>query len=151
MSAIATRVGDNRPTKSAEPDINYSLVGRSFIRETARHCNFKGDDCWKVRVHPRIDSISAASGYLSGGQALEIKGFGLSGKDISVKVDGVGCLVNPALSSDTSIICETGAKSTPSKVNVPQPGNYGATRRFINPIDPVERVDWLQINNPTAN
>lgn len=67
VSHIATRVGDNRPAKSVDPDINYSVVGRSFIRETAKHCNFKGDDCWTVRVHPRIDSISTATGYLDGG------------------------------------------------------------------------------------
>jgi hypothetical protein len=69
----------------------------------------------------------------------------LSGQDISVKVDNVGCLVNHSLSSDKSIICETGSKVTPSLVGVSQPGNYGVSHSYVNPSDEFKNVDWSQI------
>ena len=67
VTSIPTRIGDNKPAKSVEPDVNYTLVGRSFIRETAKHCNFSGKECWTVRIHPKISKINASTGYLSGG------------------------------------------------------------------------------------
>jgi hypothetical protein len=78
-NTASTRVGEGRPSKSSDPDINWSLYGRTFIRASAKHCNFAGNECWTVRIHPRIDSISAATGYLDGGQRLKISGVGLSG------------------------------------------------------------------------
>ena len=78
-------------------------------------------------MHPRIDSISAAQGYLTGGQSLTIKGFGLLGTTSTVTVDGVSCNVNLQLSNDTSLVCETGPKATASVKATPQPGQPGIT------------------------
>ena len=33
----------------------------------ATHCNFAGDDCWHMRVHPRIKTVSWNQGYTTGG------------------------------------------------------------------------------------
>jgi hypothetical protein len=70
IQPVQVRVGDMTPSKSEEPDINFSRFGRTFIRESAKHCNFAGTDCWTVRIHPRIDNISNHSGYVDGGQTL---------------------------------------------------------------------------------
>jgi hypothetical protein len=129
-------------SKSEEPDINFTRFGRAFVRESAKHCNFAGTDCWTVRIHPRIDNISNHSGYVDGGQTLQISGLGLGGKNISVTVDGVACLVNPAASTATTITCETQPKGSPSLVNFKQPGNYGATHRFYNPTDVNAAPGW---------
>jgi hypothetical protein len=67
---------------SVDPDINFTLFGRTFLRSTTKHCNFAGDECWTVRVHPSINSTSASTGYVDGGQMLSIKGVGLSGRSI---------------------------------------------------------------------
>jgi hypothetical protein len=88
---LTTYVTDQEPTNDAKPRALFK-TGDSYIRHTAKHCNFEGDDCWNVRVHPVIDSISAATGYVTGGQALKINGFGLNGK-AEVTVDGVPCEV----------------------------------------------------------
>jgi hypothetical protein len=77
------------------PEVRYR-VGNAFLRESSKHCNFKGDDCWHVKTHPKIDSISASAGYTTGGQTLTISGWGLKGTslaDVSVTVDGVACVV----------------------------------------------------------
>lgn len=47
--------------------------------DTAKHCNFAGDECWNVRVLPVIDSLSASEGSMNGGQELKIEGFGFGG------------------------------------------------------------------------
>ena len=52
-------VGDQPPNKYSTPRARF-ITGDSFIRATARHCNFAGDDCWNVRTHAKIDSISAS-------------------------------------------------------------------------------------------
>ena len=85
---------NNRPSKSQDPDINFSMFGRTFIRQSHKHCNWAGDDCWTIRIHPKIDGISASYGFLDGGQIMQINGFGLSGQAISVLIDGVDCNVN---------------------------------------------------------
>jgi len=43
---------------------------------TSQTCNFAGDDCWKVRTHAKIESLSAGQGYKNGGQTLTINGWG---------------------------------------------------------------------------
>jgi hypothetical protein len=71
-------------------------VGNAFNRESSKHCNFEGTECWHVKTHPKIDSISADAGYTTGGQTLTIKGWGLKGTtlaNVDVKVDGVSCKV----------------------------------------------------------
>lgn len=65
--SVTTRVGNNRPEKSVDPDVNFTKFGRINLKETAKHCNFVGTECWTIRVHPKVDKISAAQGYLSGG------------------------------------------------------------------------------------
>jgi hypothetical protein len=115
--SLLTRVGDTPPTKDAIPVANFSKYGKTFLRNSARHCNFAGDDCWHVRVHPKIDAISASAGYLTGGQQLEISGHGLKGSSISVTVDGEACAVDMDASDDSKIVCETGSKATPSIVD----------------------------------
>jgi hypothetical protein len=114
-------VGDDQaPAKDVEPRARFR-VGDSYIQSTAKHCNFAGDDCWNVRVHPVIDSISASEGSVTGGQELRITGFGLLG-DAEVHVNGVECDVKSA--SEGEIICSTGEAGAPS-VTGPQPGSPG--------------------------
>jgi len=73
-------------------------------------------ECWRVRVHPKIDKISAASGYLLGGQTLVIEGWGLKGlTSTSVNVDGVACKIDAERSTEEIIYCETGSKATASR------------------------------------
>ena len=77
IGAVSTIVGKNDPQRDAKPDANFSRVGRARLMESSRHCSFDGTDCWTIRVHPKIDSVSAATGYINGGQTLVIKGWGL--------------------------------------------------------------------------
>ena len=65
--------------------------------DASKHCNFAGDDCWTVKTHPTIDSISSHIGYSTGGQDISIKGNFLkaTNKDeIEVLVDNIPCFVN---------------------------------------------------------
>jgi hypothetical protein len=74
------------------------------------HCNFAGDDCWYIKTHPKIDTISAASGYMTGGQELTITGWGLRGTtlaNVEVLVDDVACRVTSSTLEE--IKCMTGA------------------------------------------
>ena len=86
-----------------------------------------------MRTHPKIDSVSAASGYITGGQELEISGWGLKGnslEDIEVMVDGVSCAVKS--STLEKITCVTGEAIKISNDGVSQPGSPGLTQELMN-------------------
>jgi hypothetical protein len=54
-----------------------------------------------------MDTISASSGYTTGGQDLTITGYGLTGTSVGVTVGGVACEVLEH--SLREIKCKTGA------------------------------------------
>ena len=100
--------------KDAEPQLLFKR-GYAVPVGSAKKCNFAGTDCWTMRVHPRIDKISAATGYLNGGQELTITGWDLEGtkvegstvpSDVTVMVAGKACSVTA--STSTTITCLTG-------------------------------------------
>lgn len=79
-----------------------------------------------------ISSVSAASGYTSGGQELTISGWGLKGatlSDVEVLVDGVSCEVKS--STLESITCVTGEAAQVSNDGVSQPGSPGLTQELL--------------------
>ncbi len=105
IDSINAYVTDQQPALNTEPALLF-YPGYAINMPTSKHCNFAGDDCWTVRTHPKIEGISQNSGYTTGGQLLNITGFGLSGVNVSVTVDGVPCQVQ---SSDNKwIACVTG-------------------------------------------
>ena len=124
VSSLKTLAGDQKPGNQI-PEVRFR-VGNAYVRESAKHCNFAGDDCWNVRTHPKIDSISKADGYVTGGQAMTINGWGLKGdtlNDVSVTVDGVPCSVTTSTSD--KITCVTGHAFSTSLDGVSQPGSPG--------------------------
>jgi hypothetical protein len=139
---VTAIVGKNKPAKSVDPDISFMKYGKVNIKETARHCTFSGLECWTVRVHPKIDKISAASGYLLGGQTLKIEGWGLKGlTSTTVTTDGVPCKIDTARSTEEILYCETGSKAVASTTG-PQPGQPGITYNFVNPTNPDVTPDF---------
>lgn len=125
LGFINRLVGPNKPTKSAQLELSFTRFGKPTIKQSAKHCNWAGTDCWTIRVHPRIDAISATSGFLNGGQTLVISGLGLAGTSKTVTVDGVACTVIDAASSDTELRCTTRKKAAPSTTGVNMPGQRG--------------------------
>ena len=124
---LKTKSGDQHPGNQ-DPEVRFR-VGNAFKRETAKHCNFAGDDCWYVKTHPKIDSISTEEGYITGGQTLTIDGWGLKGAsmdDVNVSVDGVPCTVTEH--SLEKVKCVTGATDAVSVTGVSQPGSPGLTQ-----------------------
>ena len=104
-------------------------VGNAFVRDSATHCNFAGDDCWIVRTHPKIDAISAPDGYVTGGQLIEIEGWGLKGQsidDVEVTIDGVPCVVQTH--SMQLITCISGEAEGISLAETAQPGSPGLSQ-----------------------
>jgi hypothetical protein len=74
-TAFTVIVGEDQPpAANVVPQAKFR-VGDSILREgSAKHCNFAGDDCWYVRVLPKIDAIDKKFGLTSGGQELIITG-----------------------------------------------------------------------------
>ena len=118
LDVLSAVVGDQKPSKSSIPRARF-ITGDSFIRNTARHCNFAGDECWNVRTHAKIDSISANQGNTNGGQELTIKGWGFeNGADITV----AGVLCEVVSSNMEEVKCITGKSTEASIDGKNQPG-----------------------------
>ena len=45
IDALRTKVGNQDPGKNHKPEVRFR-VGNAHIRESAKHCNWAGDDCW---------------------------------------------------------------------------------------------------------
>lgn len=60
---------------------------------------------------PRLTSISKSYGSVNGGETVEFVGIGFSGTaKTTVELDGVPCVVDPDLQSESMIVCTTGKK-----------------------------------------
>lgn len=132
---LPSRSGDQHPGNSI-PEVRFR-VGNAYLRDSSKHCNFAGDDCWYVKTHPKIDSISAASGFITGGQELTIAGWGLKGAsldDVEVLVDGVACVVTSSTLEE--IKCLTGEADVVSNDGVSQPGSPGLSQYVYKTNDP---------------
>jgi hypothetical protein len=76
VSKYPVYIGDNKPSK-AQNAVVRMRGGYAMNRPTATHCTWDGTECWTVRTHPKIDSVSASTGYTTGGQEITITGQGL--------------------------------------------------------------------------
>jgi hypothetical protein len=106
LGKLPAIVGSQKAKKSSDVVARFRS-GHAYKRSTAQHCNFAGDDCWYIRTHPKIESISATEGYSTGGQTLVISGKALSGTSTTVTVDDIDCVVKSQTTLE--ITCETGA------------------------------------------
>lgn len=77
---IEAIVGNQVPAKNSEPKLMF-YPGYAYNLPSSKSCNFVGDDCWTVRSHAKIESISDNSGFITGGQSLTIRGWGLRSKN----------------------------------------------------------------------
>ena len=90
MGHITVLVTDMTPNDNLKPNLMF-YNGFQHDMPSLETCTYAGDDCWKVRVHPKIDEVSETEGYNTGGQTLHISGVGFNGTDVSVLVGGVPC------------------------------------------------------------
>jgi hypothetical protein len=105
---------DSKPNKNAVPRARF-INGDCYFRKTARHCNFAGKECWNVRTHAKIDSVSANQGSTAGGQELTITGWGFEKeKNVSIKVAGLDCAI--ISQSMEKVTCVTSAATGPSVI-----------------------------------
>jgi len=69
----------------------------------SKTCSFDMTDCYTARVLPMIDTVSASSGYTSGGQILTVTGQGFEYGALDIKVAGETC--KELTKADTHFTC----------------------------------------------
>ena len=103
-------------SSSVDPWFLFVVGAAKVLTSYNTHCDYSGSDCYQARIVASIESLSAQTGYTTGGQVLNINGYGLKNQDISVTIDGIPCTVTS--NSSDQITCLTGAKSTASSAGV---------------------------------
>ena len=73
LGKLPAYISNPKPNKNSPIDARF-MSGYAYKQTTSYHCNYAGDDCWYVRVLPKIETISASSGYSTGNQTLTITG-----------------------------------------------------------------------------
>jgi hypothetical protein len=69
-------------------------TGKSMAQELEmKTCNYDESYCYDVRTVPMIESVSANTGYTTGGQNMTIKGYGIGNGRLNIQVDGTLCQV----------------------------------------------------------
>ena len=58
LDKLSGYVGSQNANKNSDLTARFRS-GDAYKRSTAKHCNYAGDDCWFIRTHPKIESISA--------------------------------------------------------------------------------------------
>ena len=88
-------------------------AGYAVLDSGAFVCSYDNKTCYDGKAVPSISSIDQNTGYSNGGHFLTIRGNGLKGTIVDVKVDGVPCSVQNA--NYFQIKCSTGPQPNPSK------------------------------------
>lgn len=113
---------DSASMNSTTPRILF-YNGLAQMTRGMTHCNFAQDDCWTVRVHPRITTVSFNDGYTTGGQEIHITGVTLNGTNVEVSLGGTPCDI---VERDFDFITCVTREADPSPIGY-QPGQPGVT------------------------
>lgn len=88
-----------------QTSMNVSMmweVGKAMkMEQTIKTCLYDMSECYEAKMVPNIDNVSLSESYKTGGQPLIIMGYGFTGTNVSVTVDGLPCKV---VSSDDDFI-----------------------------------------------
>jgi len=140
-------IGDQKASKDSKVVVKMR-GGNAMNLGTSTHCTWDSTECWTLRTHPKIDSISADTGYTTGGQEMTLTGTGLSGTTAEVMVDGVACVVTS--NTETEIKCVTGEAAGVSTTGVRQPNVQGLRSEYYDPSGN-SYIDINQLKARTAN
>ena len=101
-------LSDLTPAAFDSPPLIEFETGYTYIRGTSITCDFSSQNCYTLKVHPRVDYLEKSYGSSNGGQRLKIygTGFGINTNDVQVFIDDIECDVTAVTSGE--IKCVTG-------------------------------------------
>lgn len=94
-SYVKGKVMSEERTWDAHSTIHFNGAGYAYrMAGNGETCNIDMTDCYATRVLPTISSMSASTGYTTGGQRLTLHGTSLDGTEsVEVLIDGEPCYV----------------------------------------------------------
>jgi hypothetical protein len=105
-------------------------TGNTMLHPQAKTCTYDMTDCYFTKTIPVIQSVSANSGYTTGGQNFTIEGFGFDNATLDIQVAGQSCV--PTFIGKEKIQCLTQASSATAQGVFA--GQFGAKRTFIDGV-----------------
>jgi hypothetical protein len=82
-------------------------------------CDYAGTECYQVKTVPAIYEIDQTEGYVTGGQIINVRGFGFGRGTITPTIEGVECKV--LSQSADGFSCRAGAADAPTKFTNSEP------------------------------
>ena len=86
---------NEKRTLDADTTVHFNGAGLAYrMAGKGENCDIWETDCYTTRIHPTIKSMSASSGYTTGGQRLVLSGTSLDANEsLEVLIDGEPCYI----------------------------------------------------------
>ena len=91
------------------------------------YCNYENTECYESKTVPVIYDMSTRSGWLTGGQTVNVTGYGFDYGIIDATLDGVACEVTDK--GKEWFACTAGTKEAVSVTGVDTIGQHGLSWR----------------------
>lgn len=143
-NSVKGRSGDQPP--SAQHDISMLWeIGNSKINHgEALHCSYDNSTCYYAKTVPVIHDMTTNTGYTTGGNVLNVTGWGFRSPNITATADGKACTVLEY--SEAWFTCEVASSASASVVDTPTVGQHGMRKLLVN-SSLASNNDYVNLNN----
>mmetsp|Transcript_20884 Transcript_20884/g.32253 ORF Transcript_20884/g.32253 Transcript_20884/m.32253 type:complete len:140 (+) Transcript_20884:880-1299(+) len=101
-------------------------VGYAYNKNaTSLYCTYDESDCYSAKTVPVITTMSSHTGYKTGGQILDVTGYGFTSGNIDATIDGKTCEVQSY--SAEAFSCKVGVADAESVIDTPTTGLNGVS------------------------
>jgi hypothetical protein len=127
---VKGRVGDQKPSSNHDLSMLWEIGNSKINMGEALHCSYDNSTCYVAKTVPVIFGMNYNSGYTTGGQIINVTGWGFNNPNITASLDGQSCTILSF--KDDSFECQVGSKSAASVIDVPTIGQHGLRKTLIN-------------------
>jgi hypothetical protein len=108
------------------------------------HCLYDNSTCYFAKTVPVIHNMTTNTGYTTGGNVLNVTGWGFDNPNITATADGKAC---PVLEHHESwFTCEVASSTSVSTTNTPTVGQHGL-RKLLTNSSLASNNDYVSLTN----
>jgi hypothetical protein len=112
---------------------------------TNGYCNYENTECYESKTVPVIYDMSSREGWLTGGQTVNVTGYGFDYGTIDATLDGEPCLVTGQ--GKEWFTCTAAPKEAVSETGVDVVGQHGLSWREFDMDNWSDAYHWRNFDN----
>ena len=143
-NSVKGRSGDQPPSPSHDISMLWEIGNSKIVDGEALHCSYDNSTCYYAKTVPVIYNMTTNTGYTTGGNVLNVTGWGFRNPNITATADGKACSVLEY--SESWFTCEVASSTSVSTVDTPTVGQHGL-RKLLTNSSLVTNNDYVNLNN----